>query len=172
MLTTEPAADRAALHGQFAADYDQLTQAYHCCAAEVLFGLVYEYTRPGQCLLDLGIGTGLSAAPFVQAGLAVWGVDVSPDMLAVCRAKNLAVDLRVADLAAQPWPYAPQSFEQVLACGLLHFFGDLDAVFRSVARVLRPGGYFTFALKRPSMASSVEVISDTLPASTWARKTV
>jgi predicted TPR repeat methyltransferase len=140
-------ADTAALHGRFATDYDRLTQAYGCYAAEVLFGLAYERVRPGERLLDLGIGTGLSAAPFAQAGLLVSGVDVSPEMLAVCRQKNIAVDLRVADLTVRPWPYAPQSFEHILACGLLHFFGDLGPVLAEVARVVCPGGQFVFTVK-------------------------
>ena len=135
------------LHGRFAADYDRLTREYHCYAAEVLFGLAYEYVRPGECLLDVGIGTGLSSAPFAKAGLVISGIDASEEMLAVCRSKNVAVDLRRADLSVTPWPYAARSFDHVLACGLLHFFEDLAPQFKSVARVIRPGGVLAFTIK-------------------------
>ncbi len=141
------------LHGQFAADYDRLTREYGCFAAEVLFGLAYEYVRPGECLLDVGIGTGLSSALFAKAGLVISGIDASEEMLAVCRSKNIAVDLRQADLAVTPWPYAPRSFDHVLACGLLHFFEDLAPQFESAARVIRIGGVFAFTTKVPPPGS-------------------
>ena len=141
------ATELAARHGQYAPDYDTATRDYGCYAAEVLFGLLFEYVQPGQHLLDLGIGTGLSAAPFVKAGLVVSGADFSPEMLAVCRAKHLAVDLRVCDLTQTPWPYPPQAFDHVLACGLLHFFEALDPFLASAARVLRPGGCLAFTTK-------------------------
>ena len=38
-------------------------------------------------LLDLGCGTGNSSEPFVEAGLEVTGLDLSPQMLSVARAK-------------------------------------------------------------------------------------
>ena len=53
-------------------------QAYDCHIADLLFGLCYEFTRPGQRLLDAGIGTGLSARLFPRAGLTIYGMDFSP----------------------------------------------------------------------------------------------
>ena len=38
-------------------------------------------------ILDLGCGTGNSSAPFIEAGLRVTGVDRSPEMLSIARAK-------------------------------------------------------------------------------------
>ena len=48
--------DSATLHDAYA--------AYDCYLAEALFGLCYEFVQPAQHLLDLGIGSGLSAASF------------------------------------------------------------------------------------------------------------
>ena len=41
----------------------------------------------GQPALDVGCGTGRLLLDYLQAGLDVDGVDVSPEMLAVCRQK-------------------------------------------------------------------------------------
>jgi SAM-dependent methyltransferase len=79
----------------------------------------------------------------------VCGCDADPELLAICRAKGFAVDLRQHDLLATPWPYAARSFDHILACGVLHFLRDLAPVFGEVARLLRPGGTFTFTTKAP-----------------------
>jgi predicted TPR repeat methyltransferase len=149
--------EQPAQHAQYAHDYDRLTAEYHCYAAEVLFGLLYEYVQPGQHLLDLGIGTGLSAAPFAKAGLVISGADFAPEMLAVCRAKGFAVDLRLVDLSRSPWPYPPRVFDHALACGLLHFFETLDSFLASAVRVLRPGGCLAFTTK-PAPAAGPQVV--------------
>jgi ubiquinone/menaquinone biosynthesis C-methylase UbiE len=50
---------------------------------EALFGMMFEYVLPGQPILDIGIGTGLIAALFKKAGLEVYGIDISGEMLEV-----------------------------------------------------------------------------------------
>ena len=144
--------DQAALHDAYAADYDAQVAAYDCYLAEALFGLCYDFVQPGQSLLDLGIGSGLSAAPFARAGLRVAGMDFAPAMLDLCRAKGIAVDLRQHDLCQLPWPYKPASFDHVICCGVFHFIADLEPVFRGAADVLRPGGLFAFTTRWPATA--------------------
>ncbi len=132
------------VHDCCAADYDREVRADHCFAADVLFGLCFEYLRQGERLLDVGIGTGLSALPFVKAGLEVFGFDGSPEMLDICSSKSMAVTLEQFDLQDQPWPYPASFFDHVVACGVFHFFDDLEALFGQIARVLRVNGTFAF----------------------------
>lgn len=140
----------AALHDAYAADYDAQVHSYDCHIAELLFGLCYEFTRPGQRLLDAGIGSGLSARPFAQAGLEVHGMDFSPAMLEVCRGKGFAVELRQHDILDIPWPYAPGGFDHLICCGVLHFIAGLEGVFTESARVLASGGVFGFTTRLPA----------------------
>lgn len=128
--------------------YDQMAAANHWHPAAI-FGLCFEYLRSGQRLLDVGTGTGLAAESFARAGLQVYGFDTSPEMLAVCASKRFAVELKQHDLLSMPWPYAGRSFDHVIACGVLHFVGDLAPIFREVDRLLRPGGVFAFSTKAP-----------------------
>ena len=86
------------LHDAYALDYDAQVDAYECYVADLLFGLAYEYIEPGQRLLDIGIGSGLSAWPFAKAGLEISGMDFSPVMLDICKSKGLAKDLTLHDL--------------------------------------------------------------------------
>ncbi len=143
-------ATHGALHDAYAADYDTQVQAYDCHIADLLFGLCYEAIRPGQRLLDAGIGSGLSAQLFAQAGLQVHGMDFSPAMLEVCRAKGIAVDLKLHDLTQVPWPYLSADFDGLVCCGVLHFLADLEIVFGEVKRVLMPGSVFAFTTRQPA----------------------
>jgi len=127
----------------------------HYWHPEALFGLTYACLHPGERLLDVGIGTGLASEPFASAGVAVFGLDSDAEMLALCRAKGFAADLVQHDLTITPWPYGEASFDHVLAAGVLHFFPDIEPICREVARVLRPGGTFTFTLKGPPLACMV-----------------
>lgn len=137
------------IHNQGAAEYDRRVREYHSFAADVLFGLSFEYVHPGERLLDLGIGTGLSALPFARLGLEVFGADASLEMLNLCRTKDIAVELAQFDLEDTPWRYANSFFHHAISCGVLHFVSDLDPIFQEAARVLRAGGMFAFTTKAP-----------------------
>ena len=107
---------KAELHDAYAADYNAEVLAYDCHITDLLFGLSYEFIRPGQRLLDAGIGSGLSSTLAAKAGLEVHGMDFSPAMLEVCRAKGFAADLKLHDLQHLPWVY---SLGRVRSPGLL-----------------------------------------------------
>ena len=148
--------DSITTHDQIASEYDRLVQDYGSHAAEILFGLCFEYTQPGERLLDLGIGTGLSSQNFAKAGLEVYGLDGSAAMLAACEAKGFARELKEWDLQQVPWPYEDSRFNHVLACGLFHFFSDLEPSFAEAARLLEPAGVFAFTVMSRSGVDGIE----------------
>jgi SAM-dependent methyltransferase len=141
--------DRCPADDGWAANYDRLARDYRWFGPEVLFGLCFEYVQPGNRLLSIGIGTGLCAFPFAKAGLQVFGLDISLEMLNVCRSKGIAVELQHLDIRATPWPYLDGYFDHVIACGVLHFLDDLVPIFQETARVVRAGGLFAFTTKAP-----------------------
>ncbi len=142
-------------------DYDLLAHQHHWYP-EALFGLCYEYVQPGDCLLDIGTGTGLAAEPFARAGLQVFGFDSSPEMLAVCEGKGIAVELKQHDIHEIPWPYADGAFDHIIACGVFHFLPDLDPVFREASRLLRPDGIFAFTTKVPPGEESSPYLTEVI----------
>jgi predicted TPR repeat methyltransferase len=144
----------ANLHNSYASDYDNQVKACDCHIADVLFGLCYEFVQPHQCLLDLGIGSGLSAMLFAKADLEVHGMDFSPAMLEICHTKGIAVDLKQHDLQQVPWQYPAAQFDHIICCGVLHFVSDLEAILGETARVLRVGGMFAFTIKESSLESA------------------
>ncbi len=125
--------------------YDEEAEATGWRGPEVAFCLAAEYICPGQSILDIGIGTGLGAAPFREAGLVVYGMDVSLEMLDACRTKGFT-NLSLHDLTQIPYPFDTESVDHALCIGVLQFFCDLSAVFEETSRILRPGGLFAFVV--------------------------
>jgi len=103
-------------------------------------------------ILDLGAGTGASSRRL--AGLfgrrPLVGLDVSRGMLARARhARPWLSRIREVQGDAYRLPFRTGSFDLVVANLLLPWVSDPGAVFREVARVLRPGGAFVFSSLGP-----------------------
>jgi predicted TPR repeat methyltransferase len=127
--------------------YDAQAQATNWRGPEVVFGLTYEYVSAGETLLDLGIGSGLSSIPFHKAGLQIYGLDGSSEVLEVCRAKGFTVELKQHDLRDLPLPYPASFFDYVLCVAVLNSFPDLEPLFAEVSRLLKPLGVFAFTIE-------------------------
>lgn len=145
------------VHDIFAYDYDSLSLQLENHAHEIIFGLVFEYTNPGDKLLDLGIGTGLGSYLFHKAGLSIYGLDNSKKMLDICRKKDISQDLKLFDMKESHLPYDDQLFDQVISVGVFHFFQDLDRFFKETHRTLKEGGIFSFTVKDSDTLVSREV---------------
>lgn len=91
----------------------------------------------GLPVFDIGVGTGIVAAELTARGHTVYGVDLSPGMLARAR-DRLGERVAVAD--AGRLPVRSGAVGQAVSTWLLHAGPDHRAVFGEVARVLRPGG--------------------------------
>jgi ubiquinone/menaquinone biosynthesis C-methylase UbiE len=89
-------------------------------------------------VLDAGCGTGRLAAALADSGLArVWGVDASPEMLAVARAKTRRAGFKQGRLEALPFKDA--WFDAAVAWLVVHLV-ERPTAFRELRRVLGPGG--------------------------------
>jgi len=121
--------------------YDEQAEANGWRGPEVIFGLMYRYVDAGESVLDVGVGTGLGSELFHRAGLAVSGMDSSPEMLEGTRAKGIATELRRHDMTLLPYPYESASFDHVICIGVLQFFEHVEPVLGEMSRLLRAGGW-------------------------------
>jgi ubiquinone/menaquinone biosynthesis C-methylase UbiE len=156
------AIDHIKSHDEFAKTYDSQVKQYHSYGSEVLFGLCYEYVKPGDHLLDLGIGTGLSSIHFAKVGLFITGLDGSAEMLKECRKKAFAKELKQYNIQDLPLPYSDNAFSHVICCGVFHFFSDLMPIMKEAYRVLNVGGIFGFTIASLTK-NEAELYPDKIP---------
>ncbi|MCF8110122.1 MAG: methyltransferase domain-containing protein [Desulfobacteraceae bacterium] len=118
-----------------------------------IFGKIFEHGRrvlvdkmkaePGQRVLEVGVGTGLSL-PLYPEEVFVVGIDISPHMLWL--AKNHinsgdsdgARDLSLMD--AQNMSFATNSFDKVALMYVVTVVPHPDLMMAEVRRVCKPGG--------------------------------
>lgn len=95
----------------------------------------------GKAVLVLGCGFGDDAIRLARLGARVSACDLSPESLAIAKARacraGLAIDF--AAMPAEAMTYAADTFDAAVFVDILHHV-DLPATMAEVARVLKPGG--------------------------------
>lgn len=106
---------------------------------------VARHVPEGGLVLDAGCGAGWVALDLVRRGYRVHGVDVAQEMIDQCerlfadvgvasdRYEFTRADLLQADLG-------PNSFDAVVALGLLQYQVEQEPLLKALHKVLRPGG--------------------------------
>ena len=103
---------------------------------------------PGMTVLDLGSGAGFDAfLAWNRVGPSgrVIGVDMTDDMLALARenaAKRNATNVEFRKGFIEQLPVEDASVDYVISNCVINLSTDKPAVFREIARVLKPGGRF------------------------------
>ena len=113
------------------------------------------HLQPGSAVLDLCCGSGEAAAPWLAAGFAVTGLDISPRALELAATRHPMLQ-RVEGLAEDP-PLPAGSFNAIQLSVALHEFPrrERGMVLSSALRLLQPGGWL--------------VLVDLHPAGPWLR---
>lgn len=124
-------------------DDDPGAQAYAQAAFSSLLPVLESAdTELGRAeVLDFGCGTGLLTERLVERGASVLGVDTSPAMLDVLRAKIGAHNWTDVATSAE-LPDSAASYDLIVCSSVCSFVDDYPAMARQLADLLVPGGVF------------------------------
>lgn len=142
------AAEYLAEHGEFLgpADFCWCPEGLREAEARLLGDVV------GARVLEVGAGAAQCSRWLTEHGARAVASDVSTAMTAAGRRLDALLGVRTPALVAdaRALPFADATFDVVFtAFGALPFVPDPVAVHREVARVLRPGGRWVFAVTHP-----------------------
>lgn len=98
-------------------------------------------------VLDVGCGDGQIARALAAQGSTVLGIDPTELHISIARERAGGPTYELG--SATELPVADDSQDAVVACLVFEHIDDLDAAIAEVARVLRPGGQFSFFLNHP-----------------------
>jgi predicted TPR repeat methyltransferase len=134
------------LFDQFSADYDRRMRSQLAYRAPEILRELADLVMPDAkdlVVLDLGCGTGLAGEVFAGMAAKIDGIDLSPAMIELARARELYRCLEIADIESSLVSGGPH-YDLVLAADALVYLGDLTTVFQGVVQQLKPGGLFLF----------------------------
>jgi ubiquinone/menaquinone biosynthesis C-methylase UbiE len=123
---------------------------YHEIVLPTLLELAGEVN--GQAICDLACGQGWIARELARRGAQVTGVDLAEQLLVLARRSEEREPLGIEylqDDAQSPQTLTEASFDGTTCILALMNIPDLGAVFHTVRRILKPGGWLVFAITHP-----------------------
>ena len=130
-----------------AVDYYDETRGFAPGVAEQIRDAILAHTKLSRSarFLEMGVGTGRIALPFIEAGYAYAGLDISTAMMARLAPKladddpnrRLNFALIQANIAGHV-PFADASFDVAIMVHVLHLIDEWQAVLNEARRILRP----------------------------------
>ena len=111
---------------------------------------VQDRLRPGAPVLDLCCGSGETAAPWLNAGFQVTGLDIAPRALDLAAVRH--PDLTLVEGLAEDPPLPNNQFAAIQLSVALHEFPrrDREQVLRSCLRLLEPEGWLVLVDLHPA----------------------
>lgn len=110
--------------------------------------------EPGHNILEVGCGMGRYTLALAARSMHIEGLDLSPVLLKHLREYDggrYNVPLHCADILRPPQALEGR-FDALLGFFALHHLHDLDACFKAMVRLVRPGGSVTFLEPNPYCA--------------------
>jgi predicted TPR repeat methyltransferase len=98
-------------------------------------------------VLDLGCGTGLVGLAIAPYARQLVGVDLSANMLAKARDRNLYHRLEQQDLLSMMKLEMASSYDVIVAADVFIYLGNIEDIIRATTRLLRPKGLVAFSVE-------------------------
>ena len=109
--------------------------------------------QKGDCVVDVGCGTGVVAVTAAQVGAKVSASDLTPELIARAKENSMIsgfeIDFQIADV--EQLPYENDKFDIVLSQFGHMFAPRADLAINEMLRVLKPGGIIAFSTWPPEL---------------------
>jgi ubiquinone/menaquinone biosynthesis C-methylase UbiE len=133
-------ADTRAYYDEFSKSYEKHRRpndpgGYHALLDDLEIELVERYGK-GKDVLECGCGTGLILERIAEFAKRAAGIDLSPGMLELAKARGL--DVREGSVTELPFEDA--TFDVTCSFKVLAHVPDIGKALAEMARVTRPGG--------------------------------
>jgi 2-polyprenyl-3-methyl-5-hydroxy-6-metoxy-1,4-benzoquinol methylase len=115
--------------------------------------------RPGERVLDVACGNGLTSRRLAAMGARVMALDFSAEMIARARQRTTEhtdrIEYHVLDATDEAALLALKEggFDAAICNMALFDMAEIEPLFRALARLLRPGGRFVFSVIHPCFNS-------------------
>ena len=134
----------------YAASFDRHLEGKLGYAVPAALDLLLRETMGSGCrfrrAVDLGCGTGLSGRPFRDLVDHLIGIDLSANMLALAREKNIYHRLIRQDITAF-LQECEEQFDLFIAADVFIYVGKLERVFAAISRCAAPNACLAFSIE-------------------------
>ena len=147
-----------------AESYDEWISSDFQDQYEVNWNILTKYIAPTLRVLDVGCGPGDLSIRISQQCQAVWGVDVTPEMIEIADQKVAFEPANVCfqEADACDLPFENYSFDTVMSVNALQAMTQPEKAILEMSRVLKPGGellLITYCYGDPSFSDSESLIN-------------
>ncbi|HEX7541982.1 MAG TPA: class I SAM-dependent methyltransferase [Anaerolineales bacterium] len=123
--------------------------------------------QPGQCILDVATGNGLTARRLAALGARVTAFDFSAELIKLActhTAHSALITYHVLDATDEfaLLSLGEHGFDSALCNMALFDMADIEPLFHALPKLLKPGGIFVFTLTHPAFnnASCIHVAEE------------
>lgn len=116
--------------------------------------------QPHHHVLEIGVGTGRIALPLSRHVKAIYGVDLSTNMMRQLKQKWDGEHIHLIQGDAEHLPFAMGSFDAGVIAHVLHLVGNPAAAARELRRVLKPGARLVVTHQDRNQSTGLDVLYD------------
>ena len=115
--------------------------------------------KPGQRILDVGCGNGLTTRRLASLGAKLLGIDFASEMINNARKRTNynqeSIQYQILDVTDETalLKLGENTFDAAVSAMALMDMAEIEPLFRALTKLIRPGGCFIFAVMHPCFNS-------------------
>lgn len=150
--------------GKFAKIWDaQVGDANNIVSAQVTSKAVMKLLGKvkGKRIYEIACGNGFLARSLVKAGSKeMWASDVSPELITIAQTKYNAKGINYFVREGTDFRKLPKNyFDSVIIHQGIFYIENLDALFRGIQKILKPGGSLMYTIGHPLSSAFIEAVN-------------